>query len=513
MARGPHLIPQAVATLGMALAMAFPAASGAVPLGVQGDRLVGEDGREVVLRGANWGWWGCVEPGDASLMHAWGANLVRIAFFYSNITDPPGSDTLGGEGLALLDALCRWAQDAGLYFILDCHGPPGGCNTAQWCEGGGNRLWSDPPAQDRLEALWRELARRYRQHERLLAYELMNEPAPPSSYGEEAYRELCLRLIDALREEDSGRPVVVSGLHWGGPSGLTDTLLLPRPDIVYTFHFYAPGLITHYRGGDYRYPGQLPLGVRWLSNSPENWGLNGDTQWQLLEKSFQAPDEATEGRVMLRSTANAGTAWFDNVELLCDGEPVDVGPNTTFDTGPTGWSKERETAGEFAWDTAEGHGAPGSLRITGTDSYNAWVCGQSFRVRKGATYTLRCWAKTSAATGHTYPCVAWYASEDATVDAEWLAREMQAALDFRARHRVPVFCGEFGCSQSVPEGSGERWVRDVGTMLNRERVPWTYWNWRETTGPGSMGVWVKGPSGHYEINGRLGLILPELWAG
>lgn len=498
---------------GIAVTLALAGAAVSAPLSVQGVNIVDAEGQALTLRGANWGWWGCVEPGDARLMRSLGANVVRIAFFYSNITDPPGSENLGGEGLALLDALCRWAQEAGLHFFLDCHGPPGGCNTAQWCEGGKNKLWTDQDAQELMVAMWRRLARRYRHHDRLLAYELMNEPSPPADYPLASYRDLCLCLIDALREEDPGRPVVVTGLKWSGLAGLTDNIVLPRPGLIYTFHFYAPGEITHYRGGDYRYPGEVRIGARWIGNSPEDWGVEGESDWRLLEKSFTPPAGATVGKLMLRSSNNAGTAWFDDVELLADGEPVVFSGNLSFDVAfrSHGWSVERQTAGEFTWDEREGHQQPGALRIKGTDSYNAWVCGNTFEVQSEATYTVRCWVKALGATGRTYPCVAWMEAGKEILDRQWVERQIQPAVEFRDKHGVPVYCGEFGCSQSVPEESGTRWVKDVAEILNSKDLHWTYWNWRETTGPGSMGVWVKGPSGHYEPNGGLLELMTQLW--
>ena len=480
---------------------------------VVGAGLVDSAGVPLTLRGANWGWWGCVESGDARLMKSMGANLLRIGFFYSRITDPPEGDTLGGEGLALLDAMCRWADEAGLLFVLNCHEPPGGCNTAHWCAGGRNRLWVDEAEQARYLAMWRALVRRYRHHPNLMAYELMNEPAPPPDYPFSAYTDLCLRAIEVIREEDPGRPIVVSGLRWGSPEALTDDLILPRPNLIYTFHFYYPGALTHYRGGDMRYPGRIPVGERWLSNTRENWGAEKDTDWRRLEVAFTPPAEATHGMVMLRSSHNTGTAWFDDVDLRVNDAPVEFSDNVSFDAErrDSGWRVERKTAGDFAWDADEGRIAPGALRISGTDSYNAWVATEQFEVEPGAEYVLSVWVKTRGTTGHSYPAVAWFGVQHERVDRDWLEARLAPALEFRARHGVPIYCGEFGCSQAAPDGSGPRWVQDVAALLDHHDIPWTYWNWRETTGPGSMGVWVKGAGGLYEPQARLLDVLHEAW--
>ena len=479
-----------------------------ITLSSDGTRLLGADGNPLVLRGANWGWWSCVEPGDARLMRDQGANLVRISFMWTKITKP-GTDEIGGEGLTLLDSMCRWADEAGLWFVLDCQEPPGGCNPAPCCLDGKNLLWRGPIYQDQFVRMWTELTRRYRHHKRLLAYELMNEPVPPDGYTPAEYKTLCLRAIDAIRAEDPQRLIVVSGLGWSSAAQMTDDILMPCPRLIYTFHMYTPGEVTNEATS---YPGKTRMASKWLGNSPEGWGATGDGDWQLLEKTFPAPENATHGVVMLRSDTNAGAAWFDDVKLTCDGAEVPIGPNTSFaaQDQEKGWKVERQTAGEFKWDAAEGHLEPGSLRISGTDSYNAWTAQTEFTARPGATYTIRCWVKTKAATGCTYPSVAWCADTNETVDRAWLEREMAPARAFGRRNHVPIYCGEFGCTQSNPDGSGVRWPRDVGEILSRWRIPWTYWNWRETTSRGSMGVWVM-DGGHYVPQQPLADLLRQLW--
>lgn len=472
-----------------------------------GTRLVGEDGKPLVLRGVNWGWWSCVESGDAQLLRAWGGNLIRICFPYSKIVKP-GTDEIGGEGLALLDAMISWAEEAGVRYVLCCQETPGGCNTAHHCFGGLNALWIDEGYQAKCVAMWETLVSRYRDRKWLLAYELMNEPTPPKDYPVEQYTDLLLRNIDAIRSLDPQRFVVVSGWGWSDVSGLTDAFILPRPRLIYTFHCYNPGNVTHEAGS---YPGPATTVSRWLANSPENWGPDGDTGWVLMEKTFQAPAEATHGQIMLRSDRNAGTAWFDDVALTCEGAPVDLGANVEFADAAreSGWKLLRETAGEFAWDGAQGCAAPGGLRISGTDSYNAWTTQGEFVARPGATYTLSCRVKTTAATGSSYPSVAWFGRREETVDSAWLEARIRLALEFSARNRVPIWCGEFGCSQGNPDGSGVRWLRDVGGILNRLDIPWTHWNWRETTGRGSMAVWVQ-DEGRYVTQEPLAGLIRDL---
>lgn len=467
-----------------------------VGLSADGTRLVGADGKPLVLRGVNWGWWSCVEAGDAELLRAWGGNLIRISFPYYKLVKP-GTDEIGGEGLALLDNMVAWAEAARVWYILDCQETPGGCNTAHHCYGGKNALWTEAAYQDQCVAMWQTLATRYRDRKWLLAYELMNEPTPPAQFTMEQYRALLLRNIDVLRAIDPERFIVVSGWGWSDVSRMTDQIVLPRPKLLYTFHCYNPGQVTQEAA---TYPGPATFEAKWLGNSPENWGASGDTAWTLLEKTFTAPADATHAQVLLRSDNNAGHAWFDDLELLCGTEPVAAVANTSFgpDTRKQAWTILRKTAGDLAWNATEGCAAPGSLHITGTDSYNAWATEQRFSVRAGATYNIRCKVRTTGATGFSYPSLAWFRESAEPIDRAWLEKRLRLALDFSQRHNVPIWCGEFGCSQSNPDGSGVRWIKDVGDLLNALEIPWTHWNWRETTGRGSMAVWVQN-EGRYEM--------------
>jgi endoglucanase len=58
-----------------------------------------------------------------------------------------------------------------------------------------------------------------------------------------------------------------------------------------------------------------------------------------------------------------------------------------------------------------------------------------------------------------------------------LADGIRPAAEFRDRHQVPVWCGEWGVPSGLP-GAFE-WIDDVGEVLEEFRIPWTYWTWAE----------------------------------
>lgn len=163
--------------------------------------------------------------------------------------------------------------------------------------------------------------------------------------------------------------------HTWIPNGCRVGWYVPVRPITPRRQWHSPGLTRTCRRGRWRIQ-------QWRQGcAPEDWGAPGDTDWHALEQTFQPPAGATHGEVLLRSTDNAGTAWFKDVELWCDGEAVLFTDNADFgpDKKAAGWIVERSTQGEFDWDDGEGHTAPGVLRIRGTDSYNAFAAAEHFR--------------------------------------------------------------------------------------------------------------------------------------
>jgi hypothetical protein len=51
-----------------------------------------------------------------------------------------------------------------------------------------------------------------------------------------------------------------------------------------------------------------------------------------------------------------------------------------------------------------------------------------------------------------------------------------------------VWVGEFGCEAVIPDNGQERWVAECIGLFEQAQFEWTYWNFRETTGPGNMAL-------------------------
>ena len=92
------------------------------------------------------------------------------------------------------------------------------------------------------------------------------------------------------------------------------------------------------------------------------------------------------------------------------------------------------------------------------------------------------------------------------VDRSWLADELRPILDFRARHGVPVWVDQFGVRQTNAGGDAaqQAYITGLLSLLQRERLHWTYWIWRRVYAPrwGCYGyaVQCQEADGTYHVN-------------
>jgi hypothetical protein len=255
--------------------LAIPSARAKDFLRADGIRIVDESGKPVILRGMGLGGWMLQEgymldlegvgtqrsiharvseligpeqaeafyqawrdnhttKADIDAMARWGFNSVRLPMHYALYTLPVAQEPVAGEqtwveeGFRRTDQLLAWAKANDLYLILDLHAAPGGqgndINISDR-DPDAPSLWDDPRQQDKMVALWRELARRYKDEPHIAAYDLINEPNwgfadkqdknGCKENGNAPLRDLLVRTTRAIREVDKRHLIVIEGNCWG----------------------------------------------------------------------------------------------------------------------------------------------------------------------------------------------------------------------------------------------------------------------------------------------------------
>lgn len=117
---------------------------------------------------------------------------------------------------------------------------------------------------DRLDAMWRQIAKRFRHHGDKIVYEVLNEAT-----GELTNKKLYpinVRLLTTIRNNAGGEPwVILGGDEWGNLSGLKSARFPRDARTVLTFHDYGPFEFTH-QGAEFTVQ-KYPAGKTWGSAS------------------------------------------------------------------------------------------------------------------------------------------------------------------------------------------------------------------------------------------------------
>jgi len=192
---------------------------------------------------------------DVKFIAETGATCVRLPLNYRHFESDDDPFNYKEEGFKRLESIVSLFEKYGVYVILDMHAVPGWQNSHWHCdnERGASLFWTHKQFQDRLLALWQEIARRYKGRGVVAGYELMNEPATSTPNGDhpfdffenykpdwEIMNKVYRRLVEGIREVDSEHIIFMEGDRYGRFfSGLDAPF---APNLVYSSHNYTqPG--------------------------------------------------------------------------------------------------------------------------------------------------------------------------------------------------------------------------------------------------------------------------------
>ena len=179
---------------------------------------------------------------DLDNFRALGLNVLRVPFSYRNVMD--ASFNWRSDAFTQLDWIVDEAWKRGIRVILDLHGAPGGASP--YGSSGivnGGALWTDVNLQNIAVNIWTRVAQHYAGHPGVAAYDLINEPVPPS-YN--AVWSLYNRMYNAIRAVDADHVVMMEGAGGAGVGNSywsVDTLPDPASwgwtNVAYQSHAYA----------------------------------------------------------------------------------------------------------------------------------------------------------------------------------------------------------------------------------------------------------------------------------
>ena len=231
---------------------------------------------------------------DVAFIAGLGYDHIRLPIDEQQMWDESGKKE--AEAFGLLHDAIQWSISHRLRVVVDLH-----ILRSHHFNAKDKPLWTDPKAQEKFLLLWRDLSSELRKYPvGVVAYEPMNEPVADDP---EDWNKLVEKAVKDIRKEEPGRTIVIGSNRWQSVSTF-DQLRIPEGDrnIILSFHFYTPMLITHYKAswtgvgrykGPVNYPGQIVAGSD-IEGLPTDIarvvkGNNGVYNREILEKPLDKP--------------------------------------------------------------------------------------------------------------------------------------------------------------------------------------------------------------------------------
>ncbi len=259
-------------------------------LHTEGEKILDSSGKEVVLRGTNFGGWGIMEDWfcpytnpageeqvfqtlvsrfglekthelfktyrsnwitetDYKNVAALGMNVIRLPIWYRNFqSDDNGTwyrDENGNIDFSELDEAVALCKKYGLYLIIDLHGLPGYQNDYDHCgQSKSMSLFDDTDKGRRYREVvidfWTEVAKHYAGETAIAMYDLMNEPLGTNITREGSFQQtfwdFSNDIYNAVRKVDPDHIITMEAI-WD-PSAIASPDVYGWKNIVYQEHLY-----------------------------------------------------------------------------------------------------------------------------------------------------------------------------------------------------------------------------------------------------------------------------------
>lgn len=206
-----------------------------------------------------------IQEDDFARLEEIGFDFVRIPIDEVQFWDEQGNKL--PEAWDLLNNALDWAKKHNLRAIVDLHIIRSHYfNAVNEGDKAANTLFTSEKSQEDLINLWRQLSEFLKDRSNdWVAYEFMNEPVAEEH---EQWNQLIAKVHKALRELEPQRTLVIGSNLWQGHQTIK-YLKVPEGDknIILSFHYYNPMLLTHYGAwwsplcaaykGKVNYPGVL----------------------------------------------------------------------------------------------------------------------------------------------------------------------------------------------------------------------------------------------------------------
>ena len=296
---------------------------------------------------------GFFNESDIILLSELGFDHVRLNLDEIQLWDNFGNK-IRPYGFDLLHEAIGWCIKHNMRVLVDLH-----TTRNHRMSNTENLLFTDPNEPAKFVKLWQDFSDELKDYPNsLVAYELLNEPV--SASGAANWNRVAALAINAIRAREPDRTIVVGICTTNGSVRYSELTLPSNHQILLTYHFYGPFLLTAYgmqstTGGridiPIQYPGQL-VPNEWISQLPAAWQSTGQRYYDrsTLESGELASGMAAAKRLnvpvfvgefgTLNTTPEPSRSnWYKDVVYILNKNNI---PYTSFDYKGAGYSVVNE---------------------------------------------------------------------------------------------------------------------------------------------------------------------------
>jgi endoglucanase len=318
--------------------------------------------------------WGNPETTQAMIqaVHAAGFNTIRIPVTWTNHIGPAPTYTVDPAWMAKVVQVAAWANEAGLYFIINTHHDTDAGGFILF-DVNGNPISQAQQTQLTTEVglLWTQIATTFNSYGDHLIFECFNEPGGNNQYGGgdafgqgllNKYLASCMSAIRATGGNNATRYVMVQGEGASAIQSSIQAVVIPNndPNVLFSVHDYFPyqfsgggGATTWGSGSDYaQMAGAVKAIPTWLPASMGivlgEWGSvqGDDVNSRVAHATAWAHDTAVAGiapvvwddggnyDLLNRSSNPPSWRYQTIVDGIMAGHTAGLAPGATYATGP-----------------------------------------------------------------------------------------------------------------------------------------------------------------------------------
>ncbi len=179
---------------------------------------------------------------DFSDIKTLGVDVIRLPINLHSMTQGAPDYSLDPLFLFFLDKVVDWAEELDLYLILDNHtfDPSDATN---------------PQIGDILNPVWLQMAKHFNSRSDKILYEILNEP---HGISHDLWNSIQGDVIQTIRSVDTTHTIIVGGADYNSYNSLSKIPAYEDDNLIYTFHFYDPFVLTH-QGASWTTPSMTDL--------------------------------------------------------------------------------------------------------------------------------------------------------------------------------------------------------------------------------------------------------------